>query len=205
MTREEGYIKFKCLLVGEDFNFSKDQFLLIENWRERFYKLNLIGAYPNGIGFGNISIRFKEGNNFIISGSATGNYKHLKMEHYALVTDFSINENSLSYIGRVKASSESLSHAVIYETSDLINGIIHVHSKLLWDRLIDKIPTTNQLVTYGTPEMAMELKKTLLNNKLESGGIIVMGGHEEGIISFGKDLKSAAKLLLDKRKEVLIG
>ena len=34
--------------------------------------MDLIGAYENGVGFGNISMRIKGGHQFVITGSATG-------------------------------------------------------------------------------------------------------------------------------------
>ena len=53
----------------------------------------LIGAYPNGVGFGNVSVRIPRSRRFIISGTATGKIAFLTGAHYTLVTDFDIESN----------------------------------------------------------------------------------------------------------------
>jgi L-ribulose-5-phosphate 4-epimerase len=45
--------------------------------------------------------------------------------------------------------------------------------------------------------MAKEIKRLFEETSLRSEKIIVMGGHEEGIISFGKNLEEAANVMLD--------
>ena len=194
----EGYIKFNCQQAKENFEFSEIDFSVLESWRYRFFNLKLIGAYPNGIGFGNISIRYNKSPGFIISASATGNIPHLSKEHYTLVTQFNFKGNSLVYEGKLKASSESLSHAIIYECSTFINAVIHIHNRELWDKLKYQMPTTGKEVEYGTPAMAWEISRILAEFHLENGGLIVMGGHEEGIISFGDTLETAAGFILEK-------
>ncbi len=200
----EGYIKFNCLQTLKDFEFSDEDFKILEKWRSELYKIKLIGAYPDGIGFGNISIRYNAAKNFIISGSATGNLKSLEKKHYALVTGYDFNMNSLASTGRIKASSESLSHAIIYETSSACRAVIHVHSRLMWDQLKYTLPTTNETVPYGTPEMAEEIKKIIKQHDLIEKGIIVMGGHEEGIISFGPALEIAGNMILKYWRELKV-
>ena len=61
-----------------------------------------------------------------------------------------------------------------------------------------KVPTSDNLVPYGTPEMAKEIKRLFEETSLSNEKIMVMGGHEEGIISFGKNLEEAANVLLEK-------
>ena len=48
---------------------------------------------------------------------------------------------------------------------------------------------------YGTPEMAAEIKKavTLLGRE---NGLFVMGGHEDGILAFGKTAEETGLLVL---------
>ena len=161
------------------------------------YDKGLIGIYPDGIGFGNISIRCDE-NTFLISGSATGGIPVLDKSHYSLVTDYNLQTNSLICKGPINASSESLTHALIYESSPSTNAVIHIHNLALWNQLMHKVPTSNEHVPYGTPEMANEIKRLFEKNYLCNEKIIVMGGHEEGIISFGKNLEEAVNVLLEK-------
>ncbi len=199
-TSEEGYIKFKARQTGDHFDFQDEDFFILEKWRLKFYQLNFIGAYPDGIGFGNISLRYKNSGQFIISGSATGNNEQLERNQYALVTGYDFLSNSLDYNGTIKASSESLSHAIIYQSIPGVNGVIHIHHATLWKKMINELPTTAAGVTYGTPEMAEEIERLIKQEMSGNTGLIIMGGHEEGIISFGKDLNEAGSSLLDLKE-----
>ncbi|MBU8893574.1 MAG: class II aldolase/adducin family protein [Bacteroidales bacterium] len=188
---DEGYIKFNLNWDKKAFNFSDQDFSQINSTRKNLFETGLIGAYPDGIGFGNLSIR-TEKNEFIISGSATGNFENLTKEHYSLVKDYDIHKNSVRCEGFSKASSESLSHAIIYESNPKVNAVIHVHHNDMWKKYLNHLPTTNKKAEFGTPEIALEIKK-LAN---QSSGIIIMGGHREGIISYGKFLNEAEEIIL---------
>ena len=193
---EEGYIKFNCNWIKAA-PFSKQQIKEINVWRNRLYDLKLIGAYPNGIGYGNISIRDTD-ESFLITGSATGNLELLDENHYTQVNEYDFSQNNLSCTGPIIASSESLTHAVLYESSPESNAVIHIHSIDMWKKLLHKVPTTKANVPYGTPEMADEIQRLFRETDVALKKIIVMGGHQEGIISFGKTLDWAGKILLDR-------
>lgn len=192
---DEGYIKFNCHWIRAE-PLAADQLTEINRWRDILYNLGLIGAYANGIGFGNISIR-NHGRSFIVSGSATGGLTTLSAGHYAVVNDYNLEQNSITCTGPVKASSESLSHAAIYECMQQANAVIHIHSLSAWERLLLKVPATGEHVSYGTPEMANEIKRLFKETDVMDEKIIVMGGHKEGIITFGKTLAEAGAVLLN--------
>lgn len=195
MQQEEGYIKFKA-------EWEKSPplpvrfFKKLNYWRDKLYMLGLLGAYPDGIGYGNISERFNKKGNFIISGSATGQFPSLTPKHYSLVTGLDIDKNRLVCQGPVIASSESMSHAVVYRTVPEAGGIIHVHHKPLWQYLLHKVPTTDKSAPYGTPEMALSIIDLLESTDLIRIKIFAMEGHEEGIFTFGKDLDEAGQILI---------
>lgn len=189
---KEGYIKFNLNWNQKPFDFSDDDYMALNSYRKKLFDLGFIGQYPDGIGFGNISIRYQQ-NQFIISGSATGGLKDLKKEHYALVTGFDIQNNHVTCKGLTKASSESLSHAIIYDANPKVNAVIHVHHKDMWNCYLMDLPTTNRKAEFGTPEMALEIKKYAH----QSSGIIIMGGHPEGIITYGKSLVEANTILVN--------
>ena len=192
----DGNIKFICDWNKCQADISDDELIKLNTWRDILYDLNLIGATPEGIGFGNISLRTKPLTRFIITGSSTGNLEKINAEHYAKVTDYSISKNRVNCSGPVKASSESLTHAVIYEFRPEINGIIHIHNLDFWKKLQNKVPTTSEKVEYGTPEMAIEVIRLFKETDVSEKKIIVMGGYKEGIVTFGKDLDEAGKYLL---------
>ena len=153
---DEGYIKFRANRRRTP-PLSHSTISTLNYWRQVMYQHQLIGAYPNGIGYGNISQRWKNTNQFIISGSKTGNYKILNEQHYSKVTDFDIHKNTVFCEGAIIASSESMSHAVIYQYCPTVQGVIHVHHLELWRHLLFKVPTTASGATYGSPEMATSI------------------------------------------------
>ena len=190
---DEGYIKFNYDWIDSDINYDISE---INEVRDMLFGMNFIGAYDGDIGYGNISIRI--GDNFLITGTGTGNLDRLTKKDYSLVTKYDFDKNSLTCNGRIRASSESLTHAAIYESDDDINAIIHIHSKELWDGLMDRVPTTSKDIGYGTPEMAYELKRFVKVCKQANDNIVVMAGHDSGIITFGKNLQEAQDKLMEK-------
>jgi L-ribulose-5-phosphate 4-epimerase len=187
----EGYTKFEGTWIFSELGGDISK---LNEWRNKFYKLKLIGMYENGIGYGNISSREEKG--FIISGTKTGGIEYLTKKHYTKVIDWSFSNNFLTSVGPIAASSESLTHAAVYEASPETKAVIHIHSLEFWERLKDKIPTTDEKVEYGTPEMAEEILKLFQKTDIKEKKILVMAGHKEGIISFGNNLDEAGNILL---------
>lgn len=190
---EEGYIKF-------DFKFNKtkstekSKIVDLNNYRQKLYNLKLIGAYPNKVGYGNISMR--DNKNIIISGSKTGNYKKLNESHYSIVSKYDFHKNKIFCSGAIKPSSETLTHAAIYECDKKIGAVIHVHNLEMWKKYLNKLPTTLKSIKYGTPEMAFEIQRLYHQTDFKEKQIAVLEGHKEGIISFGKNLSEAYNIIL---------
>jgi ribulose-5-phosphate 4-epimerase/fuculose-1-phosphate aldolase len=197
LTLDEGYIKYASnWTLGP----APAQAVTteLETWRQPLYKAGLIGHYVElGIGFGNISVRGQKARQFIISGTQTGHLPTTNGAHYALITDYDIEENRVSSLGPVEASSESLTHAAIYELDATINAVVHIHSKGLWTTLLHHLPTTDASISYGTPAMAREFTRLFLETDFASTGIAVMAGHNEGIVSIGTSLQEAATRVLN--------
>jgi L-ribulose-5-phosphate 4-epimerase len=190
----DGYIKFSCDFIQSDAILSSN-IVELNKCRDRLYALKLIGAYENGVGYGNISVR-ANGNNFLITGSATGNFSSLTGVHYSKVVDFDLSKNYLKCIGPIKASSESMTHAAIYSIDKNINAVIHIHSLELWSYLLNKVPTASKDAAYGTPEIAREVIRLFQDKNAGKKGIIVTEGHKEGVFTFGKDLDTAERILM---------
>ncbi len=193
---DEGYIKYRShWSPGPAPNAAAVKQL--EEWRRPLFAAGLIGQYEDQpVGFGNISIRYGEPGQFLITATQTGHVEHSNEEHYSLVTQYNIAGNELSCRGPSQASSEALTHAAIYEVDPAINAIVHVHSRLLWDQYLNSLPTTRADVAYGTPEMAREFRRLYLETAFQSQGIAVMGGHPEGLLSVGATLELAATRIL---------
>lgn len=125
----EGVVKFNCHWNQTGPVISDDQYETINYWREILYNMDLIGVYENGVGFGNISMRIKGGNQFIITASATGEIPELEPEHYVKVISFNIDDNAVQCTGPLKASSESLTHAAIYLADP---GLMQWYMFIIW-------------------------------------------------------------------------
>ena len=191
----EGYIKFQCDWIKKSSVISESDLSILNNCRDRLYAENLVGAYADGIGFGNLSVRVENTQEFIITGTQTGKYSKLTSQQYTRVCDYDISSNQLTCLGPIKASSESLSHAAIYQAYESIKAVIHVHNLAFWKTYLDKLPTTSQKAEFGTPAMAQDILHLFKSTKVLKTKCLIMGGHPEGIISWGENLAEASEVL----------
>ena len=169
--------------------------------RSTLFELGLIGAYPNGIGYGNLSLR-EDGTRFVISASATGADPSLHLDQYCLVEDFSIDRNWVRSRGDLPASSESMTHGAIYLAHPAAQCVIHVHSRALFDALLAQgAPHTSADIAYGTPAMARAVMQ-LVQAQAALPVLFVMAGHDEGVVAYGADIGSVTTLLVDTLKRI---
>jgi L-ribulose-5-phosphate 4-epimerase len=168
--------------------------------RRKLLKQRLMGVDSNGVGFGNLSVRDGSTTNFYITGSATGGLPELTLTDCARVVAYDFARNWLRYEGAAIPSSESLTHAAIYESDPTIFAVIHCHDSDLWATLLDRAPATSQSVAYGTPEMAYEIMRLFKMSDVRSRKILAMAGHEGGIVTFGKNLEDAFDVLMRTRE-----
>ncbi|MGZ5529205.1 MAG: class II aldolase/adducin family protein [Limisphaerales bacterium] len=194
------YVKFSCERTAtETTPFSG--LAELNAYRRRLLPLGLIGMDSNGIGFGNLSIRDGTIDNFYITGSATGGIPELTLADCAKVVAHDFERNWLQYEGSTIPSSESLTHAAIYQSDTNAGAVIHCHDSRSWAVILNQAPTTSKTVKYGTPEMAYEIMRLFRVTDLHSRKILAMAGHEAGIVTFGRDLEEAFAVLMHERKE----
>jgi ribulose-5-phosphate 4-epimerase/fuculose-1-phosphate aldolase len=194
------YIKFACEGAATEIT-PFDGFAELNACRRRLLQLRLIGVDANGVGFGNLSVRDGATKNFYITGSATGGKPELTLADCARVVAYDFKRNCLRYEGTAIPSSESLTHAAVYEADTKAGSVMHCHDSKLWAALLNEAPTTSEAVDYGTPEMAYEVTRLFKVTDAQSRKILVMAGHEGGIVAFGKDLEEAFVVLMRERKE----
>jgi hypothetical protein len=200
MTSPEGVIKYKYTLKPSKLEMA--EILPIEKWRAILYRLHLVGEYLNEkVGYGNLSHRPDEkSSSFLITGSQTGHLPHLRSEHYCRVVSCNLQKMTLQAEGQIPPSSESITHFALYQANPKLKFIFHVHSKPLWQRLIDeKADSIEDGIEYGTLEMA-QATSALVQDK--DHGILVMKGHEDGIIAYGIDAQETGQELLKLYRQV---
>ena len=190
---DDGIIKFQYDWKEEALKNSKTIEELIY-YRDLAHEKKYIGVHEDGIGYGNISKRAEGG--FLVSGSATGSITPSNSSHYSLVHKWSIENNKIWCKGPIAASSESLTHAVIYQELPQINAILHIHHLQLWKRYYHALPSTCSHIPYGTTDMASAVK-FLIRNQQEDEGLFLMKGHEEGLVAYAKDMKSVFQIFVD--------
>lgn len=191
---DEGYVKYHADWRRGPAPKEIDELVAVRN---QLRGLGLIGIYqPSQIGYGNISIR--RGLGFVISGSATGGVCEATAEHFCSVEDWNVHENSVVCSGPVTASSESLTHAMLYACDPAIGAVVHVHHLQFWEHLLSNAPASAPGVAYGTPEMALEMAHLMAETALPQRRILAMTGHPEGVISIGPTLAAATATLLSE-------
>jgi L-ribulose-5-phosphate 4-epimerase len=189
------YVKFKCeRTLAETASFGG--LAELNACRRKLLDLHLIGVDSNGIGFGNLSVRDSVTNNFYITGSATGGALELTPTDCAKVVAYDFERNCVRYEGSAIPSSESLTHAAIYESDAKAGAVIHCHDSKLWAALRNQAPTTSKAAEYGTAELAYEIMQLFKHTDVQNRKIVVMAGHEGGIVTFGKALEEAFSVLV---------
>ena len=194
------YVKFSCERTATE-TTSFSGLAELNAYRRRLLPLGLIGMDSNGIGFGNLSIRDGGTDNFYITGSATGGIPELTPADCAKVVAYDLEGNWLRFEGSRIPSSESLTHAAIYESDSKAGAVIHCHDSKLWPALLNQAPTSSKTIDYGTPELAYEIMQLFKQTDVRNRKILVMAGHEAGIMTFGKDLEEAFAVLMHERKK----
>ena len=197
MAEQEGVIKYR--LDFEPGPPPREDLRELMVCRSILHGLGMIGQDPDrygGYGYGNLSRR-AVGNEFVISASQTGQLPELSAEHFTRVLEADIEANRVRARGPLPPSSEALTHAMIYRLDSAIACVLHVHEPRLWRYgLANGLPQTAADIAYGTPAMAEAVRRLFERQGLAEQRILVMAGHEDGVISFGESIGQALAVLL---------
>jgi ribulose-5-phosphate 4-epimerase/fuculose-1-phosphate aldolase len=187
MIHNEGYVKYTAEHTMAP-PIEAPQWAELNDARTKLHRLGLIGVLPNGVGFGNLSIRLRE-NEFLISGTATGALPVLGPDAYCLVNSFDPGRNHVVSTGPVHASSESMTHGVIYRSCAGAHCVIHIHSRTIFDGMVTaRYPSTPEDAAYGTPEIARAIEKCVRELCRDEGQIVLLG-HDEGVIAYSPSVE----------------
>jgi hypothetical protein len=175
-------------------------------WREIMSLTGLVGQDParyEGAGYGNVSARIGPPNaglgrrSFLITGTQTSGKRCLGLDDFAVVERYDYRHNQVRSRGGAEPSSESMTHGAAYDLGPQIRCVLHAHCPVVWRRAQHlRLPTTDPKVPYGTPEMAVEVHRLYRETVLPERRILAMGGHEDGILVFGRGPEEAGEVLL---------
>ncbi|HEY8553409.1 MAG TPA: class II aldolase/adducin family protein [Burkholderiales bacterium] len=200
----EGVIKFD-LAFTPDAALPEAELRELIAWRTILWRLGLIGRDParyGGAGFGNVSRRLPRPADarapwFAISGTQTGALPALAPRHFAIVTACDPERNRVEARGPIAPSSESLTHGMLYRLDPAVAFVLHVHAPEIWRAAAALgLPRTAPEAAYGTPAMAREIERLMRAGAFDREPVLVMGGHEDGVIAFGPSADAAGLALL---------
>lgn len=180
---------------------------VLSAWRELLANLGVLGrdaARYEGLGYGNVSARVgpfgdvpRGRRRFLVTGTQTGGLARLTLREYALVESWDLEGNRVTSAGLVAASSESLTHAALYDASPAVRVVLHVHAPDLWRhaRALG-LPVTHPDAANGTPAMAIEAQRLYREGTFASTRVAAMGGHEDGVLAIGGTAEEAGTALV---------
>ncbi len=213
MSPVEGVIQFELEHLNQGFaagpggqpSFA-EPFCSLVAWREILARSGLVGQDPGlyeGYGYGNASVRVgrrsagRGRRTFLITGTQTSGKRQLRLADCALVERWSTTGNRVESRGYTRPSSEALSHAAVYDVAPQARAVLHAHSPVLWRHAPTlRLPITDPAAANGTPEMAVAISRCYAEGLFAERRILAMGGHEDGILAFGRTVEEAGVTLI---------
>lgn len=195
----EGVVRFRAEHALEPLSAEQVERLApLLPWRRVLWLTGLLGQDPRrygGYGYGNVSVRAM-GEGLLISGTQTSGAPDSGPERFAWITGWSVEGNRVTSRGPVPPSSEALSHAVLYEPP-AVGAVFHVHAPRLYRAAARLgLPVTGDAEA-GTPEMAREVESIFRRgSRSRSAGVVVMGGHPDGLLVYGGTAEEAGRTLV---------
>ncbi len=196
-TTSEGVIKFRLEhhpKAAPDAALSAP----LRGWFRVLRALDLLGRDPHryeGCAYGNLSRRLARG--ILVTCTQTSGKRALSAEDFALATHWAPLEGRLTAQGPCPPSSETLTHAMLYDQLPQARWVFHVHSPVLWRRASALgLAITDPSAEYGTPAMARAVAETLAALGHPPSGLIAMGGHQDGLLAWGPRPQRPGNLLV---------
>jgi len=213
----EGVIRFE---VQHEFRPLEDRVFgadarVLSAWRAILAKLRLLGQDPAryaGLGYGNLSARVGPFGDvppgrrrFLVTGTQTAGLAHATLAQFCVSGSWDIAGNRVTSAGEVAPSSESLTHAALYDASPDVRVVLHAHAPEIW-RLAHELglPVTDTAAANGTPAMALEVQRLFREGTFASTRVAAMGGHEDGVLAFGDSAAAAGQALVGQLARALV-
>jgi hypothetical protein len=207
---KEGIVKFNFSHKQKE-SITKKEIEPLNNIRKQLREWSLLGVYPADhpknpkTGYGNISKRVSNNKRrFIITGTQTSDKKKLTVEDYCRIISYSIKKGTVDSEGLSMPSSETLTHAAVYDAQSDINFVCHVHNKIIWKNYKElELKTIPKEATFGSLKLAKEIRKFYQEH--DGTEVVIMLGHEEGILLGSKkkeDILDELQVLLMKTDQL---
>lgn len=200
---KEGVVKYRPIFVngkGIDYHEIED----LNKWRQILRKKGLLGN-SDGVDFGNVGKNLiqsglENGSHFLaVTESQTGHKKELTLRNYPVVTSYCPEENVATIIksqfGEIMPTSELPSYFAFLSADPNIRFIYHGHNRKMWEnaeRL--NIPMTSKDAEYGSPKLHYDISVRFPD--IKDIGILGMGGHKDGIFTWGDNADEAGNRML---------
>ncbi len=201
MPETEGVIQFEYSLEpAPDTHVEAGLSNTLLAWRSILRRIGLLGQRADrygGLGYGNLSVRDPERpREFVVTASQTSGFTALETDGLCRIRDFDLGRFRVSAIGARPPSSESLSHAMIYDADPEVGWVFHVHSPEIRRRAAAlELPVTAADVAYGSPAMASAVTDVLAANGERPLAFVTLG-HEDGVFACGATAESTGALLV---------
>lgn len=196
----EGTIQFAYELTPtDDVLLDAQAYVDLASWRSILWELELLGQTPEkyaGYGYGNLSVRYDDNPQFVITASQTSGEKALYSEHLVRVSHCNLERFWVDAQGSEPPSSESLTHGMVYAADPRIKCVFHVHSQVIWQhRSALKLPQTPADVSYGSQAMIAAVAELMEANQSRPL-TFATAGHEDGIFACGRTPRDCGTLLV---------
>jgi len=212
-VKSEGVIKFRAEHTGAPLPPCRIQSAAAElaAWRTVLFAQGLIGQDParyDGAGYGNLSARLGDAGSpgarpFLITGTQTGGAPESDLTQFCEVKRWDLGRGTVESQGPILPSSESMTHGALYDVDPSLRFVFHVHCPDIFGAARTlALPSVDEGIAYGTPEMAKAVATLYRDSDLRERRLLVMLGHEDGVVSFGRTAKDAGDALLEVLTEV---
>lgn len=172
----------------------------LEKWRVLFYRLGLIGEYPNKqLGYGALSSRHPQ-QGILINGAQTGHLASLQDHHYTRVTEADLKKNAMTAEGLIPPPREALSHYQLYQYTQLARVIFQIHSKAIWKML--KREEKHEYRRHELKcieEVEEKIRKDL---KAKSASTILCSEGDWGVMIIASSVDEAGRTILNHYKNL---
>lgn len=201
MAGKEGTIRFAYALESPEGPIAAPRMLAaIAGWRSVFKRLGMLGQDParyGGLGFGNLSGRDSEQPaEFVITASQTAAAPSIADGDLVRIANANPARFWVDACGRHPPSSETLTHAMVYQADPSVGWVFHVHSPDIWRQAETlALPATAGDVPYGSRAM-VEAVSRLLSEHRARPLVFASLGHEDGVFACGDSADAAGGALV---------